>query len=410
MAGEFAERRSASKRADNSTPSRPAGATAGRSAAARQPADYPIEIGFLAGYGVAPGTLLAAAAAARAHGVTADRALLAGGHLDARRFYHCLAHHIGVEFSLDEIVFDDDQLFPNALRSGLTRQAGRGRPPWVSAPEGARLGELLRRARHEPGLRSHLVITTPQHLAEAVCAASAAHMARDASFALMRLDPVLCAASKSNRSRALAFLAVLLAMFVVCGSTAFALLLSGLMFGAVVLRLFVSAASCGIAPATDPPRIDERRLPIYTVLVPLRRESEVLAKLIAALDAIAYPRAKLDIKFLVEHDDAETLAALRRLHLPPIYETVVVPPGEPRTKPRALNIGLSLARGEFVAVFDAEDVPHPGQVRLGAERFLRAAPDVACLQARLVIDNLADNWLTRGIRAQTPQAIRACCA
>jgi cellulose synthase/poly-beta-1,6-N-acetylglucosamine synthase-like glycosyltransferase len=98
---------------------------------------------------------------------------------------------------------------------------------------------------------------------------------------------------------------------------------------------------------------------------------------------------------VIEADDREMAEALAETTLPGCFEVVVVPPGEPRTKPRALNAALPLAQGEFVTVYDAEDVPDPDQLRLAAATFSRTAPDVACLQARLVIDNTEDNWLTR---------------
>jgi cellulose synthase/poly-beta-1,6-N-acetylglucosamine synthase-like glycosyltransferase len=127
----------------------------------------------------------------------------------------------------------------------------------------------------------------------------------------------------------------------------------------------------------------------------LHREARVVAQLTAALDAIDYPRGKLDIKLVVEADDEDTRLALEALHLPPIYEIIVAPHGWPRTKPRALNIALPLVRGEFIAVFDAEDAPAPMQLRDAANRFLRAPAQVACLQAQLSIDNIEDSWLTR---------------
>nr|WP_280643040.1 glycosyltransferase family 2 protein [Methylocapsa acidiphila] len=108
-----------------------------------------------------------------------------------------------------------------------------------------------------------------------------------------------------------------------------------------------------------------------------------------------YPRGKLDIKLVVESDDHPTRLALEALRLPPTYEIVVAPPGSPRTKPRALNVALPLLRGQFVAVFDAEDAPSALQLREAAERFLREPRRLACLQARLTIDNIEDSWLTR---------------
>ena len=76
-------------------------------------------------------------------------------------------------------------------------------------------------------------------------------------------------------------------------------------------------------------------------------------------------------------------------------EVLVVPAGRPRTKPRALNVALRLARGAFMVVYDAEDVPDPCQLRLAVATFAREPPEVACLQARLTIDNTDDTWLTR---------------
>jgi glycosyltransferase XagB len=100
---------------------------------------------------------------------------------------------------------------------------------------------------------------------------------------------------------------------------------------------------------------------------------------------------------VIESEDFATRRALEAQRLPPIYEIIVAPAGFPKTKPRALNIALPLLRGELVAVFDAEDTPAPSQLQLreGAERFLRAPRRLACLQARLAIDNIEDSWLTR---------------
>ena len=101
---------------------------------------------------------------------------------------------------------------------------------------------------------------------------------------------------------------------------------------------------------------------------------------------------------VVEAEDGEMAAAIARTRLPGFCEVVVAPPGVPRTKPRALNVALPLARGAFTVVYDAEDIPEPEQLRHAVATFACARPDVACLQARLVIDNTDDSWLTRGIR------------
>ena len=73
----------------------------------------------------------------------------------------------------------------------------------------------------------------------------------------------------------------------------------------------------------------------------------MVRKLVRALDAIDYPRAKLDIKLVVERRDTETLAAIASLGLPARYDVIVAPPGQPSTKPRALNVALPAASRRF---------------------------------------------------------------
>ena len=141
------------------------------------------------------------------------------------------------------------------------------------------------------------------------------------------------------------------------------------------------------------PQGDGASLPDYTILVPLYRESASVPGLVAALGRIVWPRRRLDIKLIVEAHDDDTRQAIARLPLGAEFEVVVVPPGSPRTKPRALQYALSRARGRFVAVYDAEDEPHPLQLAEAYQRFLASDRRLACLQAPLVVDNPGESWI-----------------
>jgi cellulose synthase/poly-beta-1,6-N-acetylglucosamine synthase-like glycosyltransferase len=110
---------------------------------------------------------------------------------------------------------------------------------------------------------------------------------------------------------------------------------------------------------------------------------------------------------VVERRDHETLARIVELRLPARYEVIIAPPGDPSTKPRALNIALSSARGALLVVYDAEDAPSPDQLRFAASRFA-VEKNTDCLQARLAIRNPEESWLSNGIMAQSPQAFRRC--
>lgn len=133
-------------------------------------------------------------------------------------------------------------------------------------------------------------------------------------------------------------------------------------------------------------------LPVYTVLVPLYREADVAAKIIAALGRLDYPADRLDVKLLLEADDAATLAACR--DLPVFCEIIIVPDCRPKTKPRACNHGLAAARGEFLVVYDAEDRPDPDQLKKAVAAF-RRHPAVPCFQSKLNYYNPDQNLLTR---------------
>lgn len=127
-------------------------------------------------------------------------------------------------------------------------------------------------------------------------------------------------------------------------------------------------------------------LPRYTILAALHDEAEIVPQLVRRLAAIDYPVDRLQGMLLIEAHDTATLAAAEAAGRPGWLCVVVVPPGQPLTKPRALNHGLRLANGDLLTVYDAEDLPDPAQLKEAASRFL-TDPDrrLACLQAPLRI-------------------------
>jgi len=164
----------------------------------------------------------------------------------------------------------------------------------------------------------------------------------------------------------------------------------------IALRVFAAYDLLRRAPSKPArQRIPDAELLLYTILVPLYREANMLAPLTAALARLDYPRAKLDIKLILEAVDVETIAVARGLTLPGNVEIVVVPDLHPRTKPKALNYALPLARGEYLVIYDAEDRPERDQLRKALAAFQEGPPNLACLQAKLNLYNASDNWLTR---------------
>jgi len=171
-------------------------------------------------------------------------------------------------------------------------------------------------------------------------------------------------------------------------------------FASVAAFLGLTLVRLGGCTAAWRPSIAEKRLadadlPSYALLVALYQEANMLPQLSAALDRLDYPRDRLDIVFLVEEDDLPTrTAADAAVEGRPHMRVTVVPAGRPRTKPRALAYGLAFCRASIVAVFDAEDRPHPDQLRVAAAALVNGPSDLACVQARLDIAG-ARSWLER---------------
>ncbi len=142
--------------------------------------------------------------------------------------------------------------------------------------------------------------------------------------------------------------------------------------------------------------VPDSELPVYTVFLPLFREERIAEKIVQRIDALDYPKDKLDVQLLIEADDAATRAAIAAIELPGHFRVITAPLGLPRTKPRACNYGLEAARGELCVIYDAEDIPECDQLRKAAAVF-RRHPEraVACVQAKLNYYNRRQNWLTR---------------
>ena len=135
--------------------------------------------------------------------------------------------------------------------------------------------------------------------------------------------------------------------------------------------------------------------PTYTILIALKDEAAVIPQLAAAISRLEYPSEKLDLKLLIEDGDECTLQAIMKASWPSGSEVLVLPRGAPQTKPRALNYGLMRARGAFVVVYDAEDLPHPHQLKAAVQAFASGPTDLVCVQAPLVGQTSSPSWVAR---------------
>ncbi|MDZ4338695.1 MAG: cellulose synthase family protein [candidate division NC10 bacterium] len=124
-------------------------------------------------------------------------------------------------------------------------------------------------------------------------------------------------------------------------------------------------------------------LPVVTVQLPTYNERYVIQRLIEAVARLDYPREKLEIQVLDDSTDETTAIALQLveayrqggLDISLLHRTQ-------RTgyKAGALRDGLPGARGEFIAIFDADFVPTPDFLRKTVPFF--QDPRMAMVQVR----------------------------
>jgi cellulose synthase/poly-beta-1,6-N-acetylglucosamine synthase-like glycosyltransferase len=339
---------------------------------------------------------------AKATGTTLDRYLIHNELVDEDTLYHAFARVLGLPFIVEEFIVPDGLDGLSLLKSGHCPLSDPGRGvAYVVAPTSRNFEGLLQ--AKALGLKifegARVVVTTPKNFAHSVHRRYGSSIAHHVNSRMAAVAPWLSAEKLFGRVTMISAVAMVLlfglAMLVIPEAwnlVAFGLMifpsLPSLQFKA--LAMIASAGSERVHSA----RLD-RDLPTYSVLVPIYREARIVPQLIERLKRIDYPRAKLDIKILVEIDDVETRKALDNEALSAVFEVIVCPPGKPRTKPRALNIGLAYAKGDCIVVYDAEDEPDPDQLSKAAAYFAQADPTLGCVQARLAIDNAADSWIAR---------------
>ncbi len=146
--------------------------------------------------------------------------------------------------------------------------------------------------------------------------------------------------------------------------------------------------------------LNERELPIYTILCPLYKEAHVLPHFLESISQLDWPKNKLDVQLLLEEDDQTTIDVARGMDLPNYVHIIVVPNSQPKTKPKACNYGLAHAKGEYLVIYDAEDKPDPKQLKKAYLSFQQVGPKVVCLQAKLNYYNPHQNLLTRLFTAE----------
>lgn len=348
-----------------------------------------------------PDVLRACQAAAR-NRTSVERELIAAGLLRPDIYYRFLADHLGLDHleTIDPAsVMPNDRLDATLSAEGFVAIVRGDRIAIVLVPEARRLADHQRELATYPELRERLVVASPETVRAAVWACRSQARVIAAAQQLNETRPSASARQVLTASQAYVLASVKAAVIgclilapaatLVCAHVA----LSMFFFASNLTRL-LAGFSGGRPRRPLLPRALPAGLPVYTILVALRDEAMIVPQLVRALNRLAWPKSLLDIKFICEEADRETIAALTAAGLGPHCEIVRVPDHAPMTKPKALQYAMAGARGALVAVYDAEDVPNPAQLLEAWTLFEAGNEKLACVQAPLAIANYTNAWLT----------------
>jgi cellulose synthase/poly-beta-1,6-N-acetylglucosamine synthase-like glycosyltransferase len=169
----------------------------------------------------------------------------------------------------------------------------------------------------------------------------------------------------------------------------------------MAVRMFLFSMGIFLHKPTKYRRYDfddgDREWPMYSILLPLYREKkETIENLLSSMKNLSYPKEKIDLKVLIHEGDAETIDAVNSLKNVYIhFETIEVPKGDVRSKPNTCNFGLAQATGEYLTIYDAEDMPEKYQLKKAVRAFESLPREYVSLQSALNYFNKRENFLTK---------------
>lgn len=151
----------------------------------------------------------------------------------------------------------------------------------------------------------------------------------------------------------------------------------------------------------SPARFGEGELPFVTIQLPIFNEQFVIGRLIDACCRLDYPRDRFEIQVLDDSTDETTLVAEQIVAryangfsgMEPQPIVYIHRENRYGFKAGALDAGLNSARGEFVAIFDADFVPPRDWVMKVIHHF--AEPEIGMVQTRWTHLNRNYSFLTQ---------------
>ncbi|TYC82231.1 glycosyltransferase family 2 protein [Acetobacterium wieringae] len=152
-----------------------------------------------------------------------------------------------------------------------------------------------------------------------------------------------------------------------------------------------------------PPEISGE-YPFVSIMVPAHNEGVVIVKTVAALLAFDYPEDRYEIIVINDNSSDNSAELLKEIQDDNPGRNLVVINTDNITggkgKSNALNIGYQQAKGDFIAIYDADNTPEHKALRyLAAE--LKADDSLGAVIGKFRTRNKEVNLLTRFINIET---------
>src|SRR5260370_20252002 len=130
----------------------------------------------------------------------------------------------------------------------------------------------------------------------------------------------------------------------------------------------------------------------FTILLPAYHEEDVYFHTIQNVYDLNYPKKLVQIIALLREYDSGTIKVaqekLNQLRAPNVE--LLVTNDKYGGKPHQLNLGLRMAKGDIVTIFDAEDEPHPDILQVINTTFLNESVDA--VQSGVQLMNHNTKW------------------
>ncbi|KRN33509.1 glycosyl transferase, group 2 family protein [Weissella halotolerans DSM 20190] len=146
-----------------------------------------------------------------------------------------------------------------------------------------------------------------------------------------------------------------------------------------------------------------RRYPTVSIVVPAHNEALVIGETVKALLRLNYPSDKIELLLYSDNSTDDTTAVMKEVVSHPLYasrQVKIINRQGTGGKAGVLNDALKIARGEYIAVYDADAMPEANALYFLVKKILEDPKRYVAAFGRNKTRNAKQNFLTRCINQE----------